>query len=50
MSEDSRPDARRIADALADLFDTVPPADRAAAEEELREAGSDPAAIGAAPR
>lgn len=41
-----RDDAQRIVDGLADLFDRLPPADRAAAEEELREAGTDPAAVG----
>ncbi|MGH7790194.1 MAG: hypothetical protein ACRERC_25225, partial [Candidatus Binatia bacterium] len=41
-----RDDAQRVVDGLADLFDRLPPADRTAAEEELRESGVDPAGVG----
>ncbi len=45
MTHDDTPmrddDARRVVEALADLFDAAPPGDRPAAEEELREAGID---------
>lgn len=37
-----RAEAQRVADALGDLFDGVAPSNRAAAEEELRDAGIDP--------
>jgi hypothetical protein len=39
-------DAQRVVDGLAELFDSVAPHDRAAAEEELRDAGLDPDAVG----
>lgn len=37
-----RAEAQRVADALGDLFDGVAPSNRAAAEEELRDVGTDP--------
>jgi hypothetical protein len=42
---DQRDPAQGVVEALTDLFDSVAPSDRAGAEEELREAGVDPATV-----
>jgi hypothetical protein len=45
--DDRRDDAKRVVEALADLFDALPPADRAGAEEELRADGIAAQRVGA---